>query len=306
MVVSPYRLLLAGDEPLGSPWRTGAALLNIRCDFGSMRDAMGRAMFHPFWLTLVEDGRLKEWQEWAARWQAEGHTHVVLARRYAYPGSPIPGKDFTPSRFVELVRFALLQGFAPILMLSDTPDEAPLVLDIVQRLTAGGLLPYVICVPAWEPIPTRDWTSKQLSDLLIAMQAAGGDALVLGVHLQPGRWSMSSHPLEPDDPWQGSESGCWKSHGGEHVSVFLYQLEHGFTQTTAPDWQNRWRDGVPRLGNGMNGWRRIPICLFETVLFDSYRGHCDARRAREIATEARDIAWTEFGVPITYGNGVPL
>ena len=28
---------------------------------------------------------------------------------------------------------------------------------------------------------------------------------------------MSSNPPEADDPWQGSESGCWKSHGGEFV-----------------------------------------------------------------------------------------
>jgi hypothetical protein len=161
-------------------------------------------------------------------------------------------------------------------------------------------------VPAWEAIPSAHWTSHELSNVIIGMKAIGGSDITIAVHLQPGRWAMSSNPVEADDPWQGGESACWKSHGGEHVDLFLAQFEHGFTQTEEPDWQNRWRDGVPRMGRGMNGWRVIPIIAFETVLYDSYHGQCNEARARQIAREARDIARNEFGVTVAgYGNGCP-
>jgi hypothetical protein len=227
-------------------------------------------------------------------------------------------------------------GFSPICFLAaDTPEQP--ILETTQALKDAGLLPYVICVPAWEPIPTNYWRSVQMSNALEGMKAIGGSEIVLGVHLQPGRWSMASfagvipatdptppgtavleefvdpetgvlmkYLIEDDDPWRGDEQDAWKSHGGQYVDIFLYQFEHGFTQTTAPDWQNRWRDGIPRMGNGLNGWRVMPVCAFETVLYDSYRGNCNETRAREIAGEARDIAWKEFGVSVTFGNGCPL
>lgn len=284
--------------------------------------------------TTVRAGDVAD--EWDRNWKARGYTHIALSRKYGYPGSPIEGRDFTIDRFVELVIEVLDRGFAPVLFLSDLPDEP--ILPTVQALKDAGLLPFVICVPSWEPIPTSYWRSRQLSDVLIGMKEIGGDAITIDVHLQPGRWSMASYagtvvdngqPLPPgtkvkeryfddetgqwmlyliedDDPWEGDEQGCWKSHGGQHVDQFLYQLEHGFTQTTEPDWQNRWRDGVPRMGNGLNGWRIMPICLFEGVLYDSYRGHCDETRAREIAADAASIAWSEFGVQIPlFGNGAP-
>ncbi len=305
--MSKAALLLAGvtDAPLPAPavWRTGAALRTVRGDFGSVRDSKGDAQFSPFWLTLLDEQQPRA-HEWAQNWKARGYTHVVLTRSYSYPGSPIAGRDFSVARFVELVSVALNAGFSPVLMLSDVPSDP--ILETVGALKDAGLLPYVICCPAWEAIPTHDWTSKQLSDVLIGMKHIGGNDITIGVHLQPGRWSMSSNPPEADDPWQGSESGCWKSHGGEFVDLFLYQLEHGFTNTSAPDWQNRWRDGVPRMGYGMNGWRVMPIIAFETVLYDSYRGHCDEARARQIAREAREIAKHEFGVTVAgYGNGCP-
>lgn len=277
-----------------------------------MRDSHGRAQFSVFQLTLLEDAP-DEAQEWFDNWQhpSRRYTHAVYAPEYGYPGSPIAGRSFMPERFADLMRVVLEKGISPIIWLTNVPQEFDYAINVVKALKARGLLPYVICCPACEPIPTHYYSSKQLSDLLIAMKREGGDEIVIGSHLQPGRWSMSSHPLEADDPWKGDEQGCWKSHGGEHVQVFLYQLEHGFTQTSAPDWQNRWRDGVPRMGinahgdGATNGWREMPVCLFETVLYDSYRGACDEARAREIAAEARDIAKHEFGVSISYGNGAP-
>ena len=287
------------------PWRTGADLLHVHGDYGSVTDSRGWAQFSPFFLTFLDGWNRAYADEWAKNWNDRGYTHIALGRNYDYPGSPIPGRDFTPAQFCGYVRQVLDMGFSPICFLAaDTPEQP--ILETTQALKDAGLLPYVICVPAWEPIPTSYWTSKQLSDVLEGMHAIGGDDIVIGVHLQPGRWSMSSHPLEADDPWHGGEQDCWKSHGGQYVDIFLYQFEHGFTQTTAPDWQNRWRDGVPRMGNGLNGWRVMPVCAFETVLYDSYRGNCNETRAREIAGEARDIAMKEFGVSVTFGNGCPF
>jgi len=292
--------------PPPAPWRSGPELLKIHGDYGSVVDSDGWALFSVFWATLLYNRDPKA-EEWARLWKERGYSHIALSPVYGYPGSPIAGMSFTVGAFIELVTYTLNSGFAPVLFLSDVPEQGAMVISIIEALKARGLLPYVICVPAWEPIPTDYYTSKQLSDLLIAMHDAGGDEIVIGVHLQPGRWAMSSNPLEPDDPWQGAEAGCWKSDGGEHVDVFLVQFEHGFTQTTAPDWQNRYSDGVPRMGYGMNGWRVIPICVFETVLYDSYRNQCDEARAREIAAEAEAIAVHNFERPVvvTYGNGAP-
>lgn len=316
-------LLFSGTVVQPAPWRTGAALRAIWGDYGSVADMWGVQQFSVFWLTLLDDPNAQipvAWNDqgqptahalaedlandWDCNWKSRGYSHIALTRRYSYPGSPIPGRDFTIDQFVKWVIVALDRGYAPVIFLSDVPSDP--ILETVQALKDRGLLPYVICVPAWEPIPTGEWTSRQLSDILIGMKAIGGADITIGVHLQPGRWSMSSNPPEADDPWHGSESGCWKSHGGEFVDLFLYQFEHGFTNTTAPDWQNRWRDGVPRMGNGMNGWRIMPIVAYETVLYDSYRGHCNEARARQIAGEARDLAKAEFGVTVSgYGNGTP-
>lgn len=334
-------LLLGGNsQPAPAPWRTGDALLRVRGDFGSVRDSRGWSQFSPFWATLLADGSPIA-HEWAANWKARGYTHIVLARSYSYPGSPIPGGNFSVAAFVLIVRAALNHGFSPILMLSDVPSEP--ILETVQALKDDGLLPYVICVPSWEPIPSSAWRSKQLSDVLIGMKRVGGDEIVIDVHLQPGRWSMASfagviedgqtpppgtkvkerfwdtqvepprwrlYLVEDDDPWNGDEQDCWKSHGGEHVAQFLYQFEHGgYTGVIPEGWEDRWRDGVPRMGNSLNGWRRMPICCFETVLYDDYKGAWGTgpegeKQARRVAARARDIA-AEYGVTVTYGNGAP-
>ena len=324
-------------RPPAAPWRSGADLLKIHGDYGSIVDHSGWAQFSVFWATLLADGDPRA-DEWADNWRARGYTHIALSPVYGYPGSPIAGGAFTTPGFIELVRYTLDAGFSPVLFLSDVPEQAAMVISIILALKDAGLLPYVVCVPAWEPVKTDYYRSKQLSDLLIAMKDAGGDEIVIGVHLQPGRWSMSSYVgtapkgtpvpegaailnyftdedtgeemqylIEDDDPWRGDEQECWKSHGGEHVRAFLNQFEHGFTQTTAPDWKNRFGDGVPRMCQGLNGWRIMDsVSVYETVLYDSYRNQCDEARAREIAAEAEAFARDMFQVTgLTYGNGAP-
>lgn len=70
-----------------------------------------------------------------------------------------------------------------------------------------------------------------------------------------GRAAFSSNPVESDDPWQGEEAGCWKSHGGQYIEGLLYQSEAVRPNDDTCDaqdsecWLNRWED-VTSIG----GW----------------------------------------------------
>jgi hypothetical protein len=134
-------------------------------------------------------------------------------------------------------------------------------------------------------------------------------------HLSPGRASASSNPIEDDDPWQGAESGMWKSHGGEFVEGLLYQSEAVRPNDDRCDpaddgcWLNRWEDVVPRIGAGMNGWRilggqYVGLVYFEGPAYYYYRGQSDDAFARRIATAAQGIC-QKYRVTCGFGNGLP-
>jgi len=119
------------------------------------------------------------------------------------------------------------------------------------------------------------------------------------------RGSFASNPVEPTDPWQGHESACWKSHGGQHAEIFFYQAT-AFTGSL--DWLNRWDDIVPRFCQGLNGWRPMALCLFETVAYGAWHGQIadPEAEAKRMATAGRDWARDHYGVTdISYGNGEP-
>ena len=319
---------------------TGESLLQVQANFCNLTDAQGRVIFTPFLATLWDQGDLASVADWLERMRAAGTTHVVLAPHYEYHSAmpyPIAGDDFRtrPAKFHELLEYLLAQpsadgrGFRPIVMLSDDFSEVgqywPTLLPALRDLS-----PYVIFVPAWEPVgPGGAWSSAMLSQALARMH----ELLPAGhffYHGTPDRGTFSSHPLEADDPWRGDEVGAWSSHGGELFEGFLFQTEHG-DYVERPGcgrnvddgsgrglrygqcWANRWDDVVARLGAGLCtddyghgspcGWRKVRVVLFETVAFEYFRKQTDTDNANRIAREGLAIC-QHYGVTCGFGNGV--
>jgi hypothetical protein len=234
---------------------------------------------------------------------------VVVSPRYGYPNSPIDGRDFTPERFTELCVVSLDFGMTPMIMLTDVPEEMPKALRVVEALKNRGLLPYVWLCVGWEIVGAGGtYRSKEAYDANWALEhaCAGHEHYIFG-HLQPGRASYASNPVQQDDPWAGNERQCW--HDMPFIRMFAYQTEHDGWDEDPPLWEDRWRDVVPRFCNGMNGWRVMQVCFFETVLYNDYRGEFGRNgeaKAREVAARAREIAAEYTTAQITYGNGAPL
>ena len=291
-------------------------------DFGCVRDSKGRNQFSPFLLTLIDDAPA-EAEEWVTNWLARGYTHAFFAPEYGYPGSPIPGKSFTAAQFVQKLVWLLDHGISPVVWLADMPDWAARGLEIVQLLKDKGMIPFVILTPGCEVI-NGTWQTGACENFLIQVIAIAGPELELGFHQSPHRWSYSSNPVQPDDPFQGDEKACWWGPAGVNVKVHFYQLEHG-RDYADKDWQpwkwadyefadnplppeeeDRFRDGLYRLGQGHNGWRVIPICASETILWNDYRNQFvnGEKFAKRVAGRMRDVA-AEYGVTITYLNGTP-
>jgi len=120
--------------------------------------------------------------------------------------------------------------------------------------------------------------------------------------------ALHTHPLSH---WGATESGFYKMAGGEWFSFALYQTPHGrdIYQDCDPNdercWLDRWRDYVTRIGGGLNGWRAMPLVLWETTAYEYMRGQSDEHDARVLASRAKRIA-DEAGVTVGYGNGFPL
>lgn len=296
---------------VGAPRRPQAALGRIQGNFCNLgRDSQGRIMFDPYLASLDADGR----RDWYARHRAAGSTHLVLSPSCAYNPEPWPGANFDwladPQRFAALVREVIAEpsadgfGFTPILILDSGDPGIRSRMSTYWRGLRDAIGPdQVDClvVPGWELIRASVTTSKEYSDALQLLRAQGWSHI--WAHLSVERASFASNPVEVDDPWQGGESACWKSHGGEFVEGLLYQAT-AFNGDDA--WLDRWDDVVPRIVQGMNGWRPVALCLFEAVAYGVYRGTVTPEQARDVATKGRDRARERFGVTeIGFGNGLP-
>lgn len=312
--VRPGQIGLPALQLAAPPRRSQAALCQIATSFCNLTDAKNRVIFTAFTGGLPTDER----KMWYDALVADGCTHYVLSPEAAYPGSDVSVHLYDkPDQFVALIREVLntraKDGYAmtPILIL-DSGD--PGIRDRINqywtpiRQALGADEKDCIVVPGWELINASACTSAEYAYALQKLHADGWSHI--WAHLAPGRAAFSSNPVEVDDPWQGEESGCWKSHGGEFIEGLLYQSQavrpNDDTCNAADDscWLNRWEDVVPRLGNGMNGWRIVHLCYFEGPAYFYWRRQCDSAFARRIATAAKKLA-DKYNVTVGFGNGLP-
>ncbi len=305
---------------------SGAALLDVKGNFCNLRDAKNRIVYTPGLTGAPAD----VYDEWMQTQRDNGSTHIPFGPPIggaAYPGMSWANPDFWSDlpafrAFIEKVLdtpAADGKGFRPIVFIGgDTFDQSRF--DRWPELAAAleGLHEFLILVPGWECIPQEGWTSNQYAKALRELKRLFPSSK-LAAHMQPTRWAFSSNPVEADDPWQGGESECYKSHGGEGVELVLYQTPHGrelYRPCTCPDspkgqfthaadcWLDRFEDGVSRLGDGYHGWRKLKVVLFESVAFEAYRGQATPDHARDIATAAKKVG-DKWGVHLGFGNGLP-
>jgi hypothetical protein len=287
-------------------------VMNIRANFASMRDSQGRTMLSWFWPML--DARTRT--EWLQRYRGAGYTHLLLCPVMQYPGYWVPWGDLrnTPARFADYVQEAVAAGFSPIIEMTSGDGGSAGDIDrywpgLLAELNRRQLLPYTWLSPGFETVgPGGGWSSAELSKGLIALHQLAPAAHIM-VHLQPERATGASHPVEPDDPWQGDEAGFWTSNGGQFAEALFYQTPHGGKLLdragTAPGvagWEDRWIEVLDRLGIGARGWRKVYLVLGEKTAFDYYRDNAtDNDVTYTSAAGARHAA--ARGVVIGFGDG---
>ena len=299
--------------PPAPVWPSRKTVLQYRGHLCNLRDAAGRVIWTPALPGATADVRA----EWLDVLKLHGGTHVPIGPfdgGPAYPGVdwPNPNWEDHPDAIAALVREILDAEMVPVVFLDGGGRHPVPRIDRTYpmlRDALDGLHDHVLPVIAWEPV-VGDWTSDEVSYALNLWHDLAPE-FRLGYHGSPERLVGSSNPVEPDDPWQGGESEFYKFHGGEHIDIALYQTRHGreLYEDCSPDtddcWLNRWRDYVTRIGGGLNGWRVIPLVLFETVAYEYFRGHATGQDARVIASRAKAVA-DAAGVPFWWGNGAPL
>jgi hypothetical protein len=294
-------------------------MLDVQANFCNLADESGKPEFTVFLLSLPKEQR----QVWYARQRAAGSRHIVVSPQANYPGAPWASADAYADapRFVDLVQEIIEtpgadgNGFTPLLFLdggeaNPRPRISANWPPIVSELQRRGLLEHVIIVPGWELVNASSWSSADLSFGLELLHSLGVPHI--GVHLSPTRASGASNPVAQDDPWQGAESGFWKDHGGQYAEIFFYESEnlrqsHDQANCSKADpncWLSRWDDVVPRLGNGMNGWRVMHLVLFETVAYGAWHGDGSPQYADDVATAGKALC-TSYGVHCGFGNGRP-
>jgi len=298
---------------------TRAQVLTYRGHLCNLKDSAGRVIWTPSLAGAPPEIR-KEWLETIA---AHGGTHVPIGPFEggpSYPGVHWGNPDWTNDPFaIRSLVFDVLNtktlaghGMVPVLFLDGGGyDPKPRIQEFyeVAHEALEGLYEHVLCVPCgWEPV-VGSWTSAEVSYALKLWHAIAPGSII-AYHGSPGRLVGSSNPVEADDPWQGGESEFYKTHGGEHIDVALYQTPHGreLYEDCDPNsegcWLDRWRDYVTRIGGGLNGWRQMPIVLFESVAYEYFRNQKTDDDARTIASRAKKIC-DDAGVPFHWGNGAP-
>lgn len=316
----------------------------IKDNFCNIQDSKGRLIFSPFIASLPPD----EQGDWFTRLLGHGDaSHITIAPECAYPrlhnqpGYPPPFNwMMEPQRFGDLVRLVRNQRTnaghraIPIIFMDGGgkgfreridafwPDMIAAIRDALD-----GDVNKAHWSPVWEQ-GASDTTSAEFNYAVEFLYAHG--VRNIWPHCSQGRHSFASWPHEADDPWQGDEAACWKTHCGPKCVGLLYQTpstRQGDQHIPCPTpfqyenndhfgWRDRSNDGIGRLVCGDRGWRIVKFVPFESAAFHSVDNPAGAEQfAREIARrhrehmDAYDAAWKARGGPGVvysgYGNGLP-
>lgn len=299
---------------------TRAEVLTYRGHLANLRDSAGRVIWTPALPGAPAEAR----REWLKAIADAGGTHVPIGPFEggpAYPGVHWPNPDWTQD--AAAVRGLVLEilstptpaghGLVPVVFLDgggDNPRPRLTAFMPVAVAALDGLWDAVLTAPTgWEPV-VGAWKSADVSWALERWHAIAPAALI-AYHGSPGRLVGSSNPVEPDDPWQGGESEFYKAHGGQYIDIALYQTPHGralYEDCSEDDescWLDRWQDYVQRIGAGMNGWRKLPIVLWEGCAFEFFRGQVTETQCREVTSRAMRIC-QKWNISCGWGNSAPL
>lgn len=301
---------------------TGERLYDYKGCLGTLRDSQGRVVWTPALPGAPADVRA----EWYRLLRAAGCTHIPIGPfgpGPSYPGivhwdNPDWRNDAAAIRglAVELLETDAGDGygFRPVIFTDGGPRNPQPRLEAffpVLSQALDGLDDYVFVLPAgWEPV-VGDFTSREVSWALETWHSYRPRSLI-AYHGSPERLVGSSNPVEPDDPWHGGESEFYKSHGGQYISLALYQTPHGraIYETCNPDdesgacWANRWQDYVERIGGGKNGWRVLKLVLFEVGTYETTRGLKTPAEAM-VAVRLGQAVCLNHAVPCGFGDGLP-
>lgn len=194
----------------------------------------------------------------------------------------------------------------------------------------------ILWSPGWELIKASSWTSKDYGDgAALLRQLIGPDALMIA-HLSPGRNAFSSHPLEPDDPWKGSESACWKDPRFTFDAIFFQcdpprpsdniaqcRVRLGGKQLLCSQhadvirdgeivgttcWLDRIWDSLFRTGAGnMSVPKLEKWILGETIVWRAWHEGADADSFGTLIADVveRELLPLVPGVSIGFANGLP-
>lgn len=284
----------------------------VRANFCNLSDSTGRPIFSS--CLAAQTPAMQA--EWIQREIDAGGTHYLVCTFSGYHdlyGEPI--HFWTSGRWnewLDALQRILDARLTPIVML-DPGDACPGPKQFRDMIAAIPPQWYSRClwVPAFEPVKGA-WTSRQFNDVAATIRAALGPEPLLGYHLSPGRAAFSSNPVEPDDPWQGAEMGCWHTHAGVHADLFLYQSpvpREGVYDTSEDGWcsraievRDRFLGGCPPAPDWFTAPRRRgrpTLVWLEATAYTYIRGQSSSAWAREVARYAQSLGYQGFG------NGVP-
>jgi hypothetical protein len=326
----------ASAYPGPAPIPTPAGIDWIRANFCNLKDMQGTTIFTVGLLTWFTTGNTALWRDWIDRLKAAGSTHVFVSPQWSYnvtPPYPVPGADVRsqPDQW----RAFLNEGLTPVCFMSGCAEGRGEIDQYWPGLfgVMGDLQDRVIVVPGWEPIPGTSWVPDDVNYALGVIHGHLPNVRI-HYHTSPERWTGcgkkddQGRQVDGPDPWDGDEAGFWSSLNGVFLSGVIYETGHdqnvlapvvswnskiqgacggGVTlyPTNQDSWVNRFSEGVFRSVLGNCTWRRVFVCLGETVASNYIRNGATDADARRVATDGGRVAAWLTQSPIGYGNGLP-
>jgi hypothetical protein len=227
---------------------TRDVVVNVRADFGNLRDKKDRPMFTPFILSLMDDcdkgdaDSCADVEDWIGRLKAEGDTHIAVGLTQDYaenlgwaPRYPIHGIDLTKrvSTLKTYLQRLIRRGFIPILFMgcdghaSDPgggyndpvgwsyglPWCQAHLGSIIGELRGGGrdLAPYILWIGGWDGC-FPDWSPDQTNQFHTFLRFLVGPAGNIATEFGNNYIHM------------GGGGADWYQNGLNEVDVFLMEF----------------------------------------------------------------------------------